>query len=135
MKNFIRISLLNTFSLYVVASFFSGLIIPSRLLELIWAGIVFTLINYFVKPIVKLFLLPINLMTLGLFRWIGNVIILLILTKVTQTVAVKAFTLPAYSQAGFAIPALSINLFFSYLLASLLLSFVFNLFEAILNDE
>ncbi len=135
MKNFIRISLLNTFSLYAVASFFSGLAIPSRLLELIWAGIVFTLINYFVKPIVKLFLLPINLMTLGLFRWLGNVIVLLILTKVTQTVSVKAFTLPPYSQAGFAIPALSINIFLSYLLASLLLSFVFNLFEAILNDE
>ncbi|MCG2691802.1 phage holin family protein, partial [Microgenomates group bacterium] len=69
MKDFLRQSLINSFSLYIVASIFPGLTVPQQLLNLIWAGIIFTLINRLVKPVIKLFLLPINLITLGLFGW------------------------------------------------------------------
>ena len=134
MKSFIRSALLNAFSLYVVASFFSGLSIPQNLLDLIWAGAIFSLINLLVKPLVKLFLLPINLMTLGLFRWIANVIILLILTKVVATISISGFTTPSFNQSGFVIPSTTISLFVSYILASFFLSIVFNLFESILVE-
>jgi len=135
MKNFIGNSLLNSFSLFTVASFYLGLIIPNNLKQLVWAGIVFTLINYLIKPIVKLFLLPINLVTLGLFRWVANVLVLLILTRAIDTISVVSFTSPPISQAGFTVPSLHISLIFSYILASLLLSLVFNLLDQILTQD
>lgn len=135
MKKFLKNSLLNCFSLYFVASINPGLIIPQNIYPLIWAGIIFTLINFFVKPIIKLFLLPINLLSLGLFSWIANVLILLVLTQINPVVKIVAFTTAAYSQSGFLIPALSVNLLFSYILTSLLLSLVFNLFANILAAE
>jgi putative membrane protein len=135
MKSFIRNSLLNSFSLFMVAAFYLGLTIPDNLKQLVWAGIVFTLINYLIKPIVKLFLLPINLVTLGLFRWVANVLVLLILTRLVDTISVTGFTSPPISQAGFAVPSLQISLILSYILASLLLSLVFNLLDQILTED
>jgi putative membrane protein len=135
MKDFLRNSLLNSFSLFAVAAFYPGLIIPQQLTQLVWGGIVFTLINYLVKPVVKLFLLPINLVTLGFFRWVANVLILLILTRLMPAISVINFTSPPISQAGFAVPSLNISLFISYILASFLLSLTFNLLDTLLTND
>jgi len=135
MRNFIRNSLLNSFSLFAVATFYPGLIVPQQLQQLLWAGVIFTLINVLVKPIVKLFLLPINLITLGLFRWLANVLVLLFLTRIIDTISVISFVSPSISQAGFTIPSLNINLAVSYILVSFLLSFVFNLLDNLLTQD
>lgn len=133
MKKYLRFSLLNSFSLSIVSSFFPGLITPDNLLELLYAGVIFTVINQFVKPIIKLFLLPINLVTLGLFRWIANVLVLLVLTQIIVSVEVVGFTSPPINQAGFAIPSLDLNMITSLIMASFLLSLVFNLLSKLLT--
>ena len=135
MKKFIRLSLLNSFSLFITSAFFKGLLVPNDLLSLITAGVTFTLINYLVKPIIKLFLLPINLITLGLFRWIANVFVLVILTKVVSTVSITTFTFSSISQNGFTTPDFYINKTISYILASFLLSLTFNLISIILKKD
>lgn len=132
MRNLLRDGLLNTFSLFVAAEFYSGLIIPAYFPSLLLAGFVFSLINIFVKPIIKLFLLPLNLITLGLFRWITSVLILFILTQVNQSVSVVSFITDPVSYAGFVIPALTLSLPVAYILASLIISLVYNLLDSIL---
>jgi len=135
MRDFLRNSLLNSFSLFTVSSFYPALIIPDNLKTLVWAGIVFTLINYLIKPIVKLLLLPINLITLGVFRWVGNVLVLMILVRVIDTINITSLATSSFSQAGFTIPPLNINQFFSYILVSFLLSLVFNIFNQIVIED
>jgi putative membrane protein len=132
MRSFLRDGLLHTFSLYITAAFYPGLVIPAVFSSLLWVGFIFTLINYFVKPIIKLFLLPLNLLTLGLFRWVANVVILLILTQINQSVRIVAFTTAAFTYSGFAVPPLTLTLIFAYILASLILSLVYNLLDTIL---
>jgi len=135
MKYFLKNSLLNSFSLFAVASFYPGLIVPDNLKALVWAGVIFTLINFLIKPIVKLFLLPINLVTLGLFRWVANVLVLMILTNIIDTIAIISFISQPIYQAGFTIPSLNINQFFSYILASFFLSLIFNFFDQIMEGN
>ncbi|MEK7513768.1 MAG: phage holin family protein [Patescibacteria group bacterium] len=132
MRNFLRDGLLHTFSLYITAAFYPGLIIPALFSSLLFVGFIFTLINYFVKPIIKLFLLPLNLLTLGLFRWVANVIILLILTQINQSIHVVSFTTNALAYSGFVVPPLTLTLILAYILASLILSLVYNLLDSIL---
>ena len=72
---------------------------------------VITLINIFVKPLLVLITLPINLITLGLFSFIINALLLM---------------LTAYLTPGF-----EINNFWSALLGSLLLSIL----SALLNRD
>jgi len=134
MKSFLRITVLNTFSLFLVAGFFPGLVITTLPLELFWAAAVFTLFNLIIKPIIKLFLLPINLLTLGLFRWIANVVILFILTRIIDLVKVVSFVAQPFNQAGFTIPSLTITYPFALIISSFLLSLVYNLLSWLLEE-
>ena len=135
MKNFIRQSLLNSFSLFIVASILPGLIIPNSLLSLLWAGAIFTLINRLLKPIIKLFLLPVNLITLGLFGWVANVFVLLIATKIVDNLSIISFTSKALNYSGFTIPSLAFSYLLALISASFLLSLSFNILNNFLVDE
>jgi uncharacterized membrane protein YvlD (DUF360 family) len=80
-------------------------------------------------------LLPLNLVTLGLFRWVSNVLILVIITKIAPEIQIVSFTTSAVNTSGFAIPALSVNLMFSFIVGSLLIGFVFELLTKFLVTE
>lgn len=134
MKKYLKASLLNSISLYIVSTFISGLVVPQKLLGLFWTGVVFTLINRLIKPIIKLFLLPINLLTLGLFRWIANVLVLFILVKIMPGLKITQFTISAFNQSGFAIPSFHLSKLLSLVLISFLLSIVYNLINQILKS-
>ena len=125
MKDFLRQSLINSFSLYLVSSVFPGLTVPRMVFNLIWAGIIFTLINRLVKPIIKLFLLPINLVTLGLFGWLANVLVLLIATRLVDSLTVAGFVSQPFSYSGFSVPGLTFSPFIALVVASFLLSLTF----------
>jgi len=135
MKDFLRQSLINSFSLYLVSSIFPGLTVPRMVFSLIWAGIIFTLINRLVKPIIKLFLLPINLMTLGLFGWLANVLVLLIATRLIDTLTVAGFTSLAFSYSGFSVPPITFSPLIALIITSFLLSLTFNLLDRLLVED
>lgn len=135
MKDFLRQSLINSFSLYLVASVFPGLTVPRMVFNLIWAGIIFTLINRLVKPIIKLFLLPINLLTLGLFGWLANVLVLLIATRLIDSLTVAGFVSKAFSYSGFSIPSLTFSPLAALIITSFLLSLTFNLLDRLLVED
>jgi putative membrane protein len=51
-------------------------------LTLIVAGIVLSLLQMVLRPILKILFLPINIVTLGLFSWVINVFILWLATQI-----------------------------------------------------
>lgn len=135
MKSFFRSSLLTCFSLFLVAQFQLGLTVPSQILNLIWSGILIHLLNLLVKPVIKLLLLPLNLITLGLFSWLANVLVLLIAVNLIPGLSVNAFTLSSINYAGFITPLLSVNRFFALIIISLFLSLIYNFLDRLLVEE
>src|SRR3989344_5791540 len=135
MTKFIRQSLLNSFTLYLVGLVYPGILVPQALIDLLLAGLIFSLVNRLVKPVIKLFLLPLNLVTLGLFSWIVNVIVLFIMTKLVSGLSVTGFTMSATNYSGFAAPALSISPIVSYILASVLISLIYALLNKFMVRE
>lgn len=132
MKDLLRQGLLTAIALLILSRLYGGLIIPEALLGLLWAGLIITLLNRLVKPIIKLFLLPINLLTFGLFNWLANVMVLGFAQKIISDLNVTAFTTAAFNSAGFAVPSLTFSYFPSLILASLALSMVYNLLDKLL---
>lgn len=98
----------NVVALYLVAYLVPGVKFDSFSTLLI-ASLVIGLINTFIKPIVKLLTLPINLMTLGLFTFVINVVLLLF----------AAFIVPGFSIDG--------------LIAAIVASFLLSLVSWVLN--
>ena len=62
---------LNSFALFIVMKLIPGIQID-RFQDLLLATLVIGLLNVFLKPIIVLLTLPVNLMTLGLFTLVIN---------------------------------------------------------------
>lgn len=118
MKSIVRSVTTNIIALYLAGFIFAGFIIQKDILTLLVAAAVLTLLNKLIRPIIKLLLLPINLITLGLFSWVIAVITIFILTIIVDGVSISAFVFPGVSFQGFIVPSMEVNLIFSYIISS-----------------
>lgn len=99
MRNIIKSIILNALSLYFLSLIFTGLKFSSGLV-LFEASFILGLLNTFVKPVLTLLTLPINLVTFGLFSFVLNTFILFLVTKIVVGFSVSAFILSALPYIG-----------------------------------
>ncbi|HKF86149.1 MAG TPA: phage holin family protein [Candidatus Limnocylindrales bacterium] len=96
---------------------------------LVLLAIVFGVVNGFIKPIVKLFSLPITAMTLGLFSVVINAALLLFGTWVAYELFGIAFTI-----SGFPTNGLSLEVLVSALIAAIVLSIISTVVGLVVHD-
>lgn len=118
MKSLLRGVILNTAVIFFAALILPGLSYSDDLQVLVLAAAALGLVNLVVRPLVKLVMLPINLVTLGLFSWLINVLMLYLVTKLIPGFEVSAFEFSGLTYQGLVIPAISLSLFWSYVVAS-----------------
>lgn len=80
MRFIIRI-LANSLAIYLAAYFIPGVILSGDWKTLLICGLVLSLMNMIIRPILKLISLPLIILTLGLFTLVINVIIIWLLTR------------------------------------------------------
>lgn len=94
--------------LFALAIMFTAWIVPgitvANFLSAMLVVLIIALINIFVKPLLMFITLPINFLTLGLFTFVINALLLML--------------------AGFLAPGFQVNGFWSALLGSLVLSLI-----------
>ena len=66
----------NTIALFVATWLLSGLSYGSDWWALLLAGLVFTLVNFFLKPVLAILSIPFIVVTLGIFYFLINVLML-----------------------------------------------------------
>jgi putative membrane protein len=132
----IIVSLLSTTaSFYVAAYFLAGFKIDNTWSAYVIASLVFVIFNFFLSPIIKLLLLPINILTLGLFRWLTNVLVLYLFDLIYDGINIMAFTYPGYSSSVISIPSGDLNLFWVLVIASLLMSVTYSIIAMLVQTE
>jgi len=102
----------------------SGIVFADGTYSLLMAGIVLTLTTLVIRPIINILLLPINLITFGLFRWVGFAITLYLVTLVVPGFILLNFIFKGYTSYWFSIPAISLSGIFTFIAFSFLISFV-----------
>lgn len=127
MKSLIRSFVFNFFALQLVESLVPSVYFNEGLKSLALTAVALAFFNMLVRPVIGLLLLPINLLTLGMFRWLINVIILYLLTLVIGSFSIQAFNFPGLNIYDLVIPAIYLNVFWNTVLTSFLLSFIFSL--------
>ncbi len=90
MYNFIIVVLINLFALFLVSNIMRGIVIHGWQ-TFIAASIVLSFINLFLKPILKVIFLPINILSLGFFTLIINAVILYCTSGIVKGFYVKDF--------------------------------------------
>ena len=122
MKAFFRHILINLLVLYLVSAVYSGFSIERDLKTLLTAAVIWLLLNKIVKPIIKLLLLPINLITLNLFSWAVGLITLFLLPLLVSGISILPYDFIGFSLQGFTVPPFHLNLFLSYVVTSIMLN-------------
>lgn len=125
MRRIVRIFVVEAVVLYLSSLIASGLIFEKGIISLIETAIALTVASLFVKPIINLLLLPLNLLTFGVFRFLTNAITLFLVDLVLTDFSVADFVFKGYKGALFVIPSLHFPVGpLSYLAFSFLISFI-----------
>ncbi|NJK45838.1 MAG: phage holin family protein [Pleurocapsa sp. SU_196_0] len=116
MRNFVVRTVINALALWVVSAIFPNLIYFQQggALDYLLAGLVLGLVNAVLRPILLIFTLPINVLTLGLFTLVINAIVLQLVAAWTR---------------------LETGGFLEAIIASLLLSLTSTVISSILGEE
>lgn len=108
--------------------FLSGVRVSGGAESFILDGIILALVYKILKPLISIITLPLNLITMGSFTFVTNVLVFYLATKIASNISITAFTYPGLSLAGFVIPQIHLNILFAYFAAaffqSLFVSFI-----------
>lgn len=122
MKSLIKIYLISTLALFFASRFFDGIILEKGLESLALAGLGLAVISLLVKPLINLLLLPLNLITFGLFRWVSSAIALYLVTLVVPGFKIIGFSFAGFPSRWLDIPAFSLGGFFAFIAFSFAIS-------------
>lgn len=122
MRRIIRAWVLETGSLYIASQIASGMYFEQGLKTLAIAGIALGVSSTLVKPALNILILPLNLVTFGIFRWVSNVIILYMVALLVAGFEVTSFAFPGLATDYFSIPPIFLRGIWGYVGHSLLLS-------------
>jgi len=90
MRNFIVVTLINAFALFLIANIVNGITINGWQ-TLAASAVVLTLITIFLKPIISFITLPINIFSLGFFTLFINAFLFYIVGKLVKGFIVADF--------------------------------------------
>jgi putative membrane protein len=98
MMRFIIRILANSLAIYLAVYFIPGVTVSGNWKIFLICGLALSLINFFVKPILKLISLPLLIITFGFFSIVINILTIWLLTKIVSQLSITglvAFILTA----------------------------------------
>ncbi|RLC35452.1 hypothetical protein DRH14_00980 [Candidatus Shapirobacteria bacterium] len=135
MRTILKQALLFSFALLLTNYIWDNLDFNSQLSTLLLVGFILSLFKSIVKPIIKLLLLPITIITLGSIKIIINTLGLYLSVFLIDNFQLNNIDVSAFQWQGFNIPQLSFHSFWAFLVSSISLNLVYNLFIRILYKK
>jgi len=86
----LKILLINSLVIFFGAYLLDGVKIKSYLTAL-GVAVLLGLVNIFIKPLIVFLTLPLTIITLGLFIWVINAWILMLIDKLVEGFSIKSF--------------------------------------------
>lgn len=78
-------------------------------------------VNILLVPLIKVLLLPLNLLTLGIFAWLSNVLALYVLVTIIPYMKLAPYYFPGAAIDGFIIPPITLTTFYAAIVVSFLI--------------
>jgi len=128
MKTALRHFAIDTYCLWLTSNFATGMVFVDGYKTLLLAGIGVTLVSVVTKPVINLLLLPINLITFGVFRWVGSAVVLYLVTLVVKNFKITHFDYTGLSSKWLDIPVIH----FEGMLAFVAFSFVLSILTSVI---
>lgn len=135
MKKILKQILIYSYALLLHQELWLNLTFDHRLQTLLLVALILTFFDFILKPIIKLLLLPINILTLGTFRLVINTLGFYLATFLLSDFHLNNINRPAFNVLGLAIPQIVLNNFFAYLITSLSVNIIVGIYKFILKSK
>lgn len=120
MKTLLRYFLINLVALWATTEIIKGLIYTGGIQTLFIGAAGFSVINLLLVPLLRILLLPLNILTLGFFAWVTNVLALYALTALVPQFIIASFYFPGFEYNGFIFPGVELSSIWVAIISSLL---------------
>lgn len=124
MKSLLRYFLINLTALWITTEVIHGFSYSGGFKTLIVGSALFACINLLLVPLLKILFLPLNLLTLGLFTWLINVLAIFALTQFIPQFKLTSFYFPGLTYNGFVVPGTYLTVFWVAVAASFVIGLV-----------
>jgi len=124
MKKFINALAINGLSLALIGWLFAGVTVSFAVKDFFFSCLLLTIIFLILQPVFELILLPLNLLTLGLFRWLKIVISFAITVYFAPGIDINSFNFAGFDLRGIKIDSFEVTKLMSLIFSSLLLHFL-----------
>lgn len=124
MKSVFRNYLINLGAIYATTQILPAVSILGGAKGLLIGALAFMIANILLVPLLRVLLLPLNLLTLGLFAWLSNVLALYFLVNVVPYFRVTNYAFPGIYWEGFSIPGADLSIFQVVIITSFLIGFI-----------
>lgn len=135
MRKILKLTLLFTFSLITANQIWGNLEFSFVPWTIIKTAFVLSIFEVLLKPILKVILFPINILTLGLFRIVIDTLGLYLAAFIFSDFYVNNIHSSATSFFGINIPELNFYNFVAFLVTSLTIGFILNFFTLIIKKK
>ncbi len=133
MRKTVKYFAINTYSLYLTTLLAKGFVFKDGLLSFIYTGAALTIGSFLLKPIINLLLLPLNLITFGIFRWVSFAFILYLVSWIVKSFQISYFYFSGFSSKWIDIPEIYLKGFLAYVAFSFILSLIISFIHWITN--
>lgn len=100
--------IVNTLAILAVSYVIPGFSV-SDLQTAIVAGIIIGVVNTFIKPVIQLIALPLSIMTLGIFAFVINVVLLMLVAQIVPGFDIDSFLTAAIASILLALVSSFLN--------------------------
>lgn len=132
MKKLLRMIFFSLISIFVISLLVKGFEIKSDIYSYFVAAVFLSIVYYLIAPIIKLVLLPLNILTLGLASFFAYLLIFNFVINQFSLLIIKPWHFDGISLFGIVIPPLDFNYWMTLILVVVLYSTLINLFESLL---
>lgn len=129
MKKLLKIFFIETISLWFINNYFQGLIFDNGIKTFLITAFSLSIASIVVKPIVNILLLPLNLITFGLFKWLSSAVVLYLITLIIKDFHIEKFAFTGFVSNWIDLPSFS----FEGWLAIIVFSFIISISASILS--
>ncbi|MDP2860582.1 MAG: phage holin family protein [bacterium] len=124
MKRIVKSFLVTAAGVYLTAFFIPGFSYGKTAQDLATITVSLILLNSFVRPIIKIVLLPLNIATFGLLFWLANVIVVYITSLLLPAVRFSSWAFSGYYYHGLIIPAVNFSPLVTLVTAAILIGII-----------
>jgi putative membrane protein len=128
-KSVLRDYILNLAILWGVTEIFPGLSYEGGFRTLAIGAVGLMAMNLVVIPLLRVVFLPLNILTLGIFTWVINVIALYLLTTMIPQFKLIPYNFPGAEFLGINLPAQNLTVLWVAIIASFMIGFAGRFFH------